>query len=274
MSHKQGLDQAEGLRRMLGPGSIRIISFVSAVSPDQKNQILQNLAAALVKVGSEVHLLDASQSHQGISSCATSPAPVFLSDINTAQPLVSQKQSQGIYMTKLSRAPINQMTDQPKDLENLSIALRELSPKSGFCLVDTHLDNDNPFVLPELAQGDVVVIAANTIDSIKSAYLQIKTLHSQLGRRSYQILVIDASPHQAAKIQQNMSQATNLFLAVPLTSLGSIPSDTHLSRAVQLGRSVLEAFPMADASVALRDIATRLADKPMSINTPFAKMET
>ena len=57
MSHNQGLDQAEGLRRMLGPGTIRIISFISAVPPAQKNEILQNLAAALVQTGSEVHQL-------------------------------------------------------------------------------------------------------------------------------------------------------------------------------------------------------------------------
>ncbi len=280
MSHNQGLDQAAGLRRMLGPGTIRMISFVSAVPPAQKNQLLQNLAAALVKVGSEVHLLDASQSQEGISSCATAPAPVFLSDVNAAQTLVSQEQNQGIYMSKLSREPIKQMTDQPKALENLSTALRELSPKSGFCLIDTQLDNDNPFMLSEVAEGDVVVLATNTIDSIKSAYLQIKELHTQLGRRPYQVLVINASPDQATKIQQNMSQAANLFLAVPLISLGCIPSDEHLSRAAQLGRSVIDAFPMAAASVAFREIATRLADKPMSINAPssesdshFAKME-
>ncbi|UOA08768.1 hypothetical protein [Methylobacter sp. S3L5C] len=280
MSHNQGVDQAEGLRRLLGSGSIRIISFVSAVPSTQKNQLLQNLAAALVKVGSEVHLLDASHSPEGISSCTSVPAPVFLSDINAAQKLVSQEQNQGIYMSKLSREPIKQMTDQPNALKDLSMAFRELSPKSGFCLVDTQLDNDNPFLLSELAEGDVVVLATNTIDSIKSAYLQIKELHTELGRRSYQVLVINASPDQAKKIQQNLSQAANLFLAVPLISLGCIPSDEHLSRAVQLGRSVIEAFPMAAASVAFREIATKLADKPMSINPPssmsdghFAKME-
>ncbi len=280
MSHNQGLDQAEGLRRLLGPGTIRIISFISAVPFTQKNQLLLNLAAALVKVGNEVHLLDASQSPEGISSCAAAPAPVFLSDVNAAQTLVSQEQTPGIYMSKLSREPIKQMTDQPKALENLCTALAELSPKSGFCLIDTHLDNDNPFMLSEVAQGDVVVLATNTIDSIKSAYLKIKELHTQLGRRSYQLLVINASPDQATKIQQNMSQAANLFLAVPLISLGCIPADEHLSRAVQLKRSVLEAFPMAAASVAFREIATRLTDKATLINTTssesdshFAKMK-
>ena len=274
MSHNQGLDQAEGLRRMLGPGTIRIISFISAVPPAQKNETLQNLAAALVQTGSEVHLLDASQLQDGISSCAASPSQVFLSDVtqqNVAQALATKEQNQGIYITKLSREPISQMTDQPKALENLSIALRELSPKTGFCLVDTHLDNDNPFILSELAQGDVVVLTANTIDSIKSAYAQIKALHTQLGRRSYQVLVIGASPHQAAKIQQNMSQAANRYLAVPLTSLGSIPSDEHLSRAAQLRRSVIEAFPMAGASVAFREIATRLVDNHINVTSPFSR---
>jgi flagellar biosynthesis protein FlhG len=269
MSRNPGLDQAEGLRRMLTPVVTRRISFLSAIPPGQKNAILLNLAAALVQMGSDVHLLDASQSAQGIS--AKAQLQVCLSDVALQKAelaLALHEQGQGIHLIKLSREPLNQLAEQPLALESLSKTLRELSPETGFCLVDTHLSNDNPFLLPELAEGDVVVLATVSADSIKAAYSQIKALHAQLGRRPYQVLMVGATPQQAKLIQQNMNQAANLYLAVPLTSLGSIPVDEYLLRAVQLGRSVIEAFPMAGASIAFRAIAGQLATKTLGVTTP------
>lgn len=276
MSRNLGLDQAEGLRRMLAPGVTRRISFLSAVSPALKNAVLLNLAAALVQMGSDVHLLDASQSAQGISSCATTQLQVCLSDValqKVEQELALHEQGQGIHLVRLSREPLTRLFEQPLALTHLSRALRELRPDTGFSLVDTHLSNDNPFLLPELAEGEVVVLATVSADSIKAAYLQIKALHAQLGRRPYQVLMVGATLQQAKLIQQNMNQAASLYLAVPLTSLGCIPFDEHLSRAVQLGRPVIEAFPMASASIAFREIASRLATKAVASGSRSTKME-
>jgi flagellar biosynthesis protein FlhG len=54
-----------------------------------------------------------------------------------------------------------------------------------------------------------------------------------------------------------MAQAANRYLAVKLGSMGSVPADDHLKRAMHLGRSVVDAFPLAGASVAFRRLAGR-----------------
>jgi flagellar biosynthesis protein FlhG len=38
-----------------------------------------------------------------------------------------------------------------------------------------------------------------------------------------------------------------------------VPADEHLTRAARLGRTVIDAFPMAGASVAFRHLAGRFA---------------
>jgi flagellar biosynthesis protein FlhG len=47
-------------------------------------------------------------------------------------------------------------------------------------------------------------------------------------------------------------------MQIELEFFGSIPADDHLSRAAKLGRSVIDAFPLASASTAFKQIAQRL----------------
>ncbi len=268
MASNSRVDQADGLRRLIGENSTQHIAFLSAIAAPQKNAILNNLAAALVNKGSDVHLLDASLHSQGISCIAEKPIEHYLSDVDEQNVDIDSflfEQSKGIYFSKLSRAPVKNLGDQASVLEQLSKSLSEIKPDINFCISDIYLDNDNPFVLPELAKADVIVLTSNTADSITSAYLQIKALHAQLGRRPYHVLVVDSTLEQAKKIQHNMSQAAKVYLAVPLLSLGVIPRDDFLDRAGQMGRTVIDAFPTATSANAFRSIATQLVEKTHSL---------
>ena len=53
------IDQAEGLRRMLFGAKPRFVTFLSALTNDEKNATLVNLAAGLGRLGNDVLLLDA-----------------------------------------------------------------------------------------------------------------------------------------------------------------------------------------------------------------------
>lgn len=268
MSHNNGLDQAEGLRRMLGAGKNRTVSFLSALPAQQKNTVLLNLAAALVQKGSDVHLLDASHSAQGISATSAAPLKVSLLDVakHNADPSKAIHQhGQGIQISKLSGIPINSLSQQDASLNSLAQTLQTLASDNGICLIDIELDNDNPFVLSKLAEGDVVIMTTTSADSIKNAYLQIKALHAQLGKRPYYVLVVSSSMQQASLIQKNMSQAANFYLAVPLISLGCIPKDDYISKAEKLGRPVIDAFPTASAAKAFRAIASQLTEPQNSV---------
>ena len=261
MSHSPSPDQAEGLRRILADRATRQLAFLSALAPAQKNAVLLNLAAALVRAGSEVPLLDASQSEQGIGSHARPALQASLLDVaqhGGALEAANPEHDQGIRLCRLSMQALSGLPSDGAALQGLSRLLRELSPQANFWLLDLDLDADNPLVLPELAGAEVVVLVANTPTSIKHAYAQVKSFHARFGRRPFHLLVVGASAVQAAMIEKNMALAANRYLATRLMSLGSIPVDEHLSRALLLGRSIVDAFPMAPASAAFRAIATAL----------------
>lgn len=263
MLSKRVTDQAEGLRRILTGQTSRTMAFLSAISVDLKNAVLLNLATSLAKVNSKVQLLDACQSPQGFSVSTPPHLPQSMWDL--AQQRCSAEAaileySPGIHIAKLSELPLATLARQSRNIENLDRLLKATFKASSFSLVDTDIDNDNAFVLPELAAAEMVVVASVTEESIKNAYALVKTVHAQLGLRTFNMLVIGASPGKANLIQKNMSLAANQYLGVKLMSLGCIPHDEQLARSSHMGRAMVEAYPMSLASVAFRALAGRLID--------------
>lgn len=260
MLDNRGLDQAEGLRRILGAQQPRRLAVLSAVGAAQKNAVLLNLAAALVNAGSEVQLLDASQTSTGIASHAF---PVLSSCLLSASQRAQgneqavREQAPGIRLAQLSRLPLKDNL-QAEELGLLSQLLRTLKPDSNYWLIDVELEQDDPFVLPEIAQSELLVLTSTAPSSIKRAYSQLKAMQTRLDRRPCYLLVVSATTQQAELVQQNMAQAASRYLEIALTSLGSIPADEQLLQAESMGRALVSSQPKAEASVAFRRMATQL----------------
>src|SRR5690606_12034188 len=112
-----------------------------------------------------------------------------------------------------------------------------------------------------MADGEIVVQVTPHAEAIKQAYLLVKQLHGQLGRRSFSVLVTNASEKDSQRVLAHLAQTASRYLAVELRMIGAVPADEHLSRAVTLERPVVEAFPLAAASVAFRQIASWFAQQ-------------
>jgi flagellar biosynthesis protein FlhG len=69
-------------------------------------------------------------------------------------------------------------------------------------------------------------------------------------------------------IYKNIAAAASRYLALELQSIGSVPPDEHLARATRLGRTVIDAFPLAGASVAFRDLAGRFSRCTRTMQQP------
>jgi flagellar biosynthesis protein FlhG len=139
----------------------------------------------------------------------------------------------------------------------LATAFGTLAKKSDIVLVDAELGADDTLPIPAMMQGEIVVQVSTSATSIKHAYAIIKRLNAKMGRRPFSLLVTGASDKEAKVVYDNMADAARRYLAVELHSMGSVPADEHLKKAAYLGRSVVEAFPLAVASVAFRRLAGR-----------------
>lgn len=254
------VDQAEGLRRMLAGGrQPRVIRFLSATGAADKAALLVNLAASLAGDGQRAVLLDASRGADGIASQlgvargATTLLDVARRHCGLEQAIHPAAQGFGV-------VALRPRADWPdaRAARALAGAFERLVRRSGIVLVDADPDAD-ALPLPLLDGAESVIQVANSAASITTAYGMIKRLHREQGRGALGIVVTGASEAAAAVVYGNIARVASEHLALQLTSFGSVPADESLLRAARLGHAAVDAFPLAGASLALRQLAQRLA---------------
>jgi flagellar biosynthesis protein FlhG len=254
-------DQAEGLRRMLAGPQPRVVTFLSATPSDDKGAMLVNLGASLAQAGNEVLIVDATRRDYGVARRLGMERHISLLQVarqECALNQVIQRAPQGFSVAMLARdGAVPQGGDEARRLAKAFDVL--VKKQGGIIIVDGEPNRDGSFVVPALADSEIVVQVSNSATSITSAYALIKRLAQEFGRRPFGILVTGASEAEARVVYDNMASAASRYLAVTLSSMGSVPADEYLHRAARLGRAVVDAFPLAGASVAFRRLAGRFA---------------
>jgi flagellar biosynthesis protein FlhG len=243
---------------MLAGPKPRIFTFLSATSPAEKSTMLVNLSASLALAGSDVVLLDACMSVDGISQRMGVEPRATLLDVARQQRALNQvvqAMPQGFGLASLTNGSRQAATHDADQIRRLSNAFNVLASQSDVMIVDAELDEQDNFPITAMASGDIVVQVSPGAASIKEAYSLIKRLNEQVGRRPFGILVTGADEQEAGTVFQNMAQVASRYLAVQLHSIGFVPQDEHVTRAARLGRAVIDAFPLTGASVAFRRLA-------------------
>ncbi len=254
------IDQAEGLRRMLFGTKPRFVTFLSALTNDEKNATMVNLAAGLGRLGNDVLLLDARTSGGSASRWLDKAIDVTLVDVAQQRRTIQQaayRSSHGFRLANLSRYQSATSTFQPNFalLTKLNKVVEKLGNSVDMVLVDGELSELNTLPMPAFEEGEIVIQVTNRSDSIKNAYSLIKRAHSKYGRREYGLLVTGVNEFDARRVYEAMSKAAGNFLSVPINFVGYVPEDDYLRRANRCGRSVLDAFPAAGASMAFSRLA-------------------
>jgi len=255
-------DQAAGLRRIMATPRPRVVSILSAAQ-DSKIQdqprLMTNLAASIRCHGSDVLIVHASRDSRE-ASYEIDRLPALLDVATDQATLLSaiKVASHGYYVSKLmQKSQVNIPLDN-KISSQLNRIFNSLARQYEIVLVDATLNKNHLLPLQTLNESEILIQMTRHPESIKRAYTLIKQICSQLGRRPFGIIVDDATDAQAQVVFRNISQVARRFMQVELEFFGAIPSDDHLSRAAKLGRAVIDAFPLATASTAFKEIAQRL----------------
>lgn len=255
-------DQAEGLRRMLAGPKPRIVTFLSATPQDDKGAMLVNLGASLAQSGNDVLLVDACEHDEGIARRLGMDSDASLLAVARQECGLNQvihEAPQGFGVVSLAGGGGAAQCYGAEDARRLAKTFDVLVKQTGIVMVDGEFGLDNTFPIPAMGSSEIVVQVSTSATSITNAYALIKRLSRELGRRPFGILVTNASEMEAKVVYGNMAAAASRYLAVQLTSMGSVPADEYLHRAARLGRAVVDAFPLAGASVAFRRLAGRFA---------------
>jgi flagellar biosynthesis protein FlhG len=256
-------DQAEGLRRMLAGPKPRIVTFLSATPEDDKGAMLVNLGASLARAGNDVMIVDACEHDYGVAQRLGVDRGGSLLQVARQECALNQvihQAPQGFQVASMVRRSGGHGEYVGReDMRRLAKTFDVLVKQAGIVIVDGEFGDDDTFPLPIMENSEIVVQVSCNAASITAAYSLVKRLSQQLGRRPFGILVTGASEAEAKVVYDNMATAATRYLAVPLSCMGSVPADEYLHRAARLGRAVVDAFPLAGASVAFRELAGRFA---------------
>jgi flagellar biosynthesis protein FlhG len=257
-------DQAEGLRRMLFNTKPRFVTFLSALSNEERNATLVNLSAGLSALGHDVVLMDARVSGASAAKWLEAPLKTTLIDVLRQKRSVKEatmSTAQGFKLASYCRSQFSTEYFQASDavLTKLNKIIVSLGNSVDIVLVDGELNDDNKLVSEVLEDGEIVIQVTNHPDSIKAAYGLIKRAHSHFGQRDYGVLVTGVTEMEAHRVFDALAHVAGNFLSVSLNLTGFVPDDDFLRRASRSGRAVIDVFPKAGASVAFSRLAQQLS---------------
>lgn len=265
-------DQAAGLRKMMLAPEITVISILKTAACHEHTDLLANLASPFVAKGQKVLALDAA--HDSSASLQMLSNKASLIEVLNQKVLMQQV----IHPTTLGFSALRLMPKQhlinPTDVvtyQQIDLLFQQLMLDYEVVLAEVSLNQQDALPIQALAKGEIVIQMTQHAESIQEAYALIKKLYSQLGTRTFGIVVDSASEAKGQLIFERIAQVANSFMQVKLAYLGAIPPDVHVNRASQLGRSVVEAFPMTIAAKALKQIAGRIENlRPFPNQSAFA----
>ena len=258
---KRWLDQAAGLRQLVTTPTCRTISLLGGRGDAGTTTLVINLAAALAERERQVVVLDEFTGLHNIPhrlhlAAGFELEHVLRREVSLFDTLIESQYGFGIL-------PI---AAQPHLLANLNegeqrwlaAEFEQLTESLDYLLLDTRPAMAQSVPSLSLAADDVVIVLSNRAESLTDAYACIKQLATEYARRDFRVLVNRvASLGEAMTLFDRVRAVAQQYLGeeIQLKLIGYVPEDEWLNRATRLGRPVLEAFPDAEASAAIRQLA-------------------
>ncbi len=261
MLSRRDIDQAEGLRRLLLPASLRVVTVLGARNGLGATSVVVNLAAALAHAGKEVLVLDENLTHDNAANTlALKPRYDLINAVRGDKHWreVMLQAASGMHVLPVARAMQALSALSEMERERLLECLNAATHGMNVVLVDAAADGHS--VCASLSGDEPLLLVLNpTANGITESYALLKQMAAHNGRQAFDIVVNKARNEQEARaVFDNMSQVARRHLQVRLVYLGNIPQDEKLRRSTQLCRPIVEAFPAAPASQAFGELARNL----------------
>lgn len=274
MRSDSGMDQAEGLRRLLVCNQTQVITVVAGKTGVGRTSATINLAAALASSGKNVLVLDENPAPNNLPERLGLSAKYDLLDVAQGKCKLRDAvlTGRGFCVLPAARAiQAVQRTDgrpvtlKHEEQQRLKKALTEASDGVDVMLVDTAALAGKITVSSSLVSGAalLVVVEATPI-GITESYALIKRLATENVRQQFEIVVNKAGNEKAAMtVFENMAEVTRRNLPAHLEYFGYIPFDDRVNYATQLRKSVIEAFPAAASAKSYLRLSQKLLRVPM-----------
>ncbi len=252
--------------RKMEERSTRVISLTSGKGGVGKTLLTINLGLSLVKSGNKVLLLDADLGLANIHvmlgfETKNTLHDVFQGRASLADVIVSLPCGLDVLPASSGIHSMTKLTDG-EQLQLISAA-ETLKSHYDYVLIDTAAGiGDNVLYFNTVAH-DVLVVIDEEPTSLTDAYALIKVLATQCGVNNFYV-VANRTPSgvDGKNVFSQLMKATDRFLTVRLTYLGSVSDDSSVSQAIVSQKPFLQLFPGSRTSWDITSVARRISDLP------------
>jgi flagellar biosynthesis protein FlhG len=250
------------------PGRARITAVTSGKGGVGKTVVCANLAAALVRQGRKVLVLDADLGLANLDVLLNLASPHTLHDVVQGRCALSAAlvEAPGGFTALLAGSGVveySRMT--PLIREKLFEALDDLTPHYDDILLDTGAGISDVVLFTISLADEVLIITTPEPTAMTDAYATVKVLAATQARHHVLVAVNQTRQHGEARavckqLQSVMDRFVNptLDTAVQLHLVGDIPLDMAVRDSVRQRELLLAYLPGSVASRALVDTATQL----------------
>ena len=237
-------DQADGLRRLLMPGFVRVITVTSGSAAAGKTTTVISLAAALAHAGKKVLIIDENVGAGNV--CATlglnahrDLLDVIRRDKTLDEVIVASRD--GIRVLPAGRGMMVLEKLSADDKAHLTSSFANIDGPVDVILIDSAPGRDSRSLPLALSSHEIVVVVSPDPGSITAAYALMKHIsgHHESKRHYHILFNKTAREGDARQIFDNMESVAKRYLAVTLQLLGFLPYDAKHC----LGRGLAEAHP-------------------------------
>jgi flagellar biosynthesis protein FlhG len=258
-------DQAEGLRRLLGRGHLRVIALAAGCTGVGQTSAAINIAAALAARGRQVLVIDENAAPANVSARLGLRARFELQNVIRQECSMEDallEEPGGVTVLPAAAASRDLPGLRRPERERLIRSLGRLDERFDVVLVDTRCSNNGPGLLSAAAQDTIIVSSAAT-RAITASYALIKRMHAGHRECRFHLLLNRVAVERNADvIFDNLQRVARQHLQTPLECLGCVPKDDNLREAEQECQPVMKVFPSSASAAGFRRIAEAIAGWP------------
>ena len=252
---------------MRKPHPVQVIAVSGGKGGVGKSNVAVNLGIALSQMGRRVVLLDADLGLGNIDVLLGITANRNIQDVISGECDLRDVLVNGPIGIKIVPASSGtQKMTQLSTLEHAGLinAFSELGDQIDVLIVDTAA-GISEFVVSFLrASQELLLVVCDEPTSITDAYALIKLMNRDYGTNRFRILANQVRNEQEGRhLFEKLTRVTERFLDVALQYVGIVPYDEAVKKAVQRQKAVLDAYPRAKASLAIKALAEKVDNWPL-----------
>ena len=247
----------------LSRSRVRTLAITSGRSGVGKSNLAANLALALAQRGARVVLVDGDLAQANLDLLLGLHPRFDLSHVLSGEKSVDEIVVHGprgltLVPGAAGKPELAELDDYRRELLLRSLSVADEA--ADLMIVDTASGMNHQTLELCRSSSDLIVVATPEVTSFSEAYSLVKTLQREgaLSRAPRLVVNMTMSNEEAEEATQRMQLFARHFLRLEVESLGTIPYDPSVPRAVRAQEPVLTAWPDSPASVAYRALAARL----------------